>query len=464
MITRVPAPRINTNDDQVGVVQWHVKDGDLVAKGADLIDLETSKAVVTLSAERDGYVHCLVSRGQIIRVGTDLCTISDDPAEPTQGNAAPNVTAGLSAPLDPRPEPAISGHSVQEALRSAEILPERIFSQTRFSREAERLLGEAGLSTDAFKGSGLVTARMVRDRLNPAGKVIGKGSSNRTHIANRSKGNPRSGPIVPREESVSLAKRAEITQLSTGESGQINSTLTVHFASAAIRARLAASGDFDGNIQPLILYELARLLLQWPQLTAYYEADQIHYYDRIDLGLAMDMGKGLKVIRIQDAETLTPADLFARTIDFGLRYMDNQIRPEELVGSTITVTDLSGLDVLHFRPLINGRQSAILGIGGDCSQTDFPMTLNLSFDHRVTNGREVALFLKDLRARILSYAPAAPLSLSATSGASSPRCETCGIDYPSYVQQYGRGAYLLAALDAQGKLTGVCHRCYSGWN
>jgi pyruvate/2-oxoglutarate dehydrogenase complex dihydrolipoamide acyltransferase (E2) component len=83
--------------------------------------------------------------------------------------------------------------------------------------------------------------------------------------------------------------------------------------------------------------------------------------------------------------------------------MRNEILPEELINSTITVTDLSNQDILYFHPLINGYQSAIIGIGGDSSRPEYPMAINMTFDHRVSTGREVATFLNELKKRILSY-------------------------------------------------------------
>jgi pyruvate/2-oxoglutarate dehydrogenase complex dihydrolipoamide acyltransferase (E2) component len=213
----------------------------------------------------------------------------------------------------------------------------------------------------------------------------------------------RFGPITPREESLNVAKREEISQLSIGESGLINSTLTITFDSQDLRESVNSKGTLQASIQPIILYEIAQLLPHWPQFTAYFENNEIHYYDRVDLGIAIDLDMGLKVLRIKDAELETIDTIKESVIDFSMRYMRKELKPEELVGSTITVTDLSSLDILYFHPLINGYQSAIIGIGSDSTILGHPTSLIMTFDHRISTGREAASFLKILRKNILRH-------------------------------------------------------------
>lgn len=450
MLTKVAAPRINTNDNKVEVVAWHVADDEFVEVGQEIADLETSKAVVTINAELSGHIRCLAKPGSVIKVGDPLYLLADSVQELTE-QAPAGSAAEDAAPAAPLPGGAApgAGHGV-----------------TRFSDAALRFIKDKGWSEDRFQGAGLVTLAMLAPPAPGAKAAKGKAVQR-----------PLSGAAVPplapglRIESVSLAKNAEIDCLSIGESGNINSMLTVQFPSEGIRRRLHQDGLFDGNIQPLILFEIARLLRQWPQLTAFFDNDSVHYYDRVDLGLAFDMGKGLKVVTIQEADKLMPRDFFERTIEIGLRYMENRILPEELVGSTFTVTDLSGLDILVFHPLINGHQSAILGIGGDSFQPGHPMSLNLTFDHRVTNGREVALFLNELRKRLTSYAIAdqpPPRAASAAqadglmAGSKVHNCDACGIGLADYMETFGRDAYLVPYFRADGSLGGVCHRCLGG--
>ena len=460
-MTTITAQRINANDDQVGIVAWHVSDGDHVQIGDDLVDLETSKAVVTVSAEIAGTVRRIAQIGDVVGVGAAICEIhgAKGPAE----DGGPGLLPRAAAP--PVLEAAVPAAVVDTSAPPAFAPPvaSEGIQPTRFSKRALELIAEFDVDKADFAGGGLVTGRTVTDRRHPTG------------AARPDLGIPQAmqepKPALPpptgqaRSEITSLSKRAEIANLAIGESGTINSTLSVYFDSVSIRRRLKQGKIFDGNLQPILLYELSRLLRQWPQFTSYFQDNAVHFYDRIDIGLAIDLGRGLKVVTIAEADRLLPFEIHDRTVDFGLRYLDNKIRPEELVDSTITVTDLSGFDILHFKPLINGRQAVILGIGGDAQQPGHPMSINMTFDHRVTNGREAALFLNDLRERLRSYAlHEVEAHIAATAEAVTPkmtapaRCTRCGIAAEAYYRD-NHDALMFACVAADGTLQSLCLAC-----
>jgi len=469
MITTVPAPRINTNDDRVEIVVWHVERGALVAVGQEIVDVETTKSTVTVTAEAAGYIRPLVEKGTVVPVGDPLylCASSleeldaapvpaggPSAASPASGTAPPPTPGGDAAGPAARPLPTRAAVAAAAGPAS--------YGFTRFTKDAAMLLEERGLSADDFPNDGLVTARALRARLD--GAVPGPAPATP---------GPRPAPPVGRPvrtARLSLAKQAEAESLTLGESGNVTSTLTVAFDSATIRERLAREGLFDGSLQPLVLYETARLLTRYPNLTAWCADGQVHHYDAVDLGVAFDLGRGLKVVTFRDAATLSAQQLFEKTIDAGLRYLDNRLEPDDLTGSTFTVTDLSGFDVLHFRPLINGRQSAILGVGGDATPPGHPMTLSLTFDHRVSNGREGAEFLAALKERLASYAPLPaappppPAFLAAPADATALRCDRCAIDLPTYYRDFPQDAWMLAYFREDGTLGSVCHRCAGGWS
>jgi pyruvate/2-oxoglutarate dehydrogenase complex dihydrolipoamide acyltransferase (E2) component len=460
MITRIPTPRINTNDDKVEVVEWHITEGAFLNDGQEVVDLETSKAVVTVTADQAGFFRSLVKKRTVVKVGDPLYLLADNFDELF---AVPQDEVGATSQAISVPTTASTFSTPIQTVR---------FSESRFSKAAIQLMQSRGLTATDFQGAGLVTARSIE---HPRPQSIAPAQ------ANRSSAPIPSGSVTPRSETVSLAKQAEIQTLTIGEHGNINSKLSIYFDSEPIRARLRQEQAFDGNIQPLFLYEIARLLTQWPQLTAYFEDGSVHYYDRVDLGIAFDLGKGLKVVTLQDADKLLPVNFYEKTIEIGIRYLENRIRPEELFGSTITVTDLSGFDILHFHPLINGRQSAIIGIGGDSTQPNHPMSINITFDHRVSNGREVASFLGDLRNRLNSYALVTDVTIDSEVGDdlleehpslqnetptavfASSGCDRCAIDLVTYYREFPRDANMLAIFREDGSLGMVCHRCSGGW-
>lgn len=445
MITTVKVPRINTNDNNVEVVEWEVEDGTFVEKGREIVVVETSKAAVTLEAETEGYIRQLAKRGSLVLDGAPLCLLATSLDE-------------LPVPLPEEPRPEGVSVDVPLAATDRKETTSRSYSVTRFSRDARILLQHKGLSPEEFQGCGLVTAHIIKEMLGITPRE--------EHAVADESCIDFTAKQPTRKERVSQAKREEIRCLAAGNNASLISTLSVYFDSAGIRNRLRNDNLFDANIQPLVVYEVARLLKQWPQFTAYFENDTIHFYDRVDVGIAIDLGKGIKVVTIAETDRLSPIEIFERTLDIGLRYLENRLHPEELVGSTLTITDLSGFDVLHFRPLINGKQSAIIGLGGDSTRPGHPSSINLTFDHRVATGRDVAMFLNELRTRLLSYSlckPPGQISSAEQSLNAPLRCDTCGIDHAAYYAEFGRDAYMLAYFREDGTMGRVCHRCSAGF-
>jgi pyruvate/2-oxoglutarate dehydrogenase complex dihydrolipoamide acyltransferase (E2) component len=480
MMTVVTAPQINTNDDRLEVVAWHVRSGSYVDRGQDVADVETSKSIVTLTAERAGYVEYVLNEHSVVKVGDPLyriaATIEELPPKTsdelsastpmaTEESRCVSAGAGLSAKTNSPQPPAPGGvlaHGTYQRGR---------FDVTRFSKAAAELVAARGMSERDFPGVGLVT---TRDLVRLFG--LDRAATAAVTPASHAMVGPEASVSVPqniRRERLTLAKLAEVAALSVGESSNMSSSLTVQFASAKLRERLTLARAFDGSPLPLVLYELSRLLRAWPQFTAFYEGEAIHYYDRIDLGLAIDLGRGLKVVTIGKADKLMPADFHLRVLDAGMRYLENRLRPEELADSTFTISDLSGYDILHFRPLINGRQSAIIGLGADRTLAGYPMCITMTFDHRLATGREVAAFLNELRARILTYAEDSgrlrqvsefPADDEGATPRYSTHCDRCGIEAETYYSNFQEDAYLLVYHREDGSLGGVCHRCFGRWN
>jgi 2-oxoglutarate dehydrogenase E2 component (dihydrolipoamide succinyltransferase) len=216
---------------------------------------------------------------------------------------------------------------------------------------------------------------------------------------------------------------------------------------------------------------VAALLASQPKFTAFHEEGVIAYHDAVHLGVALDLGSGLRVVTLRDAASMDAAGLGARLAELALACAENRLQPADVQGATFTVTDLSALDVLHFAPLLNARQSAILAVGGDATLPGHPMSLTLAFDHRVANGREAGLFLRALRDRLLARAdsqwPVGPAPAPAPASASArvapvgsaPACDRCLIELPAYYEQFGRWGVMHQYLRPDGTPGLICHAC-----
>ncbi len=475
-------PRINTNDDEVDVVHWYVQDKEYVEKGKEILDLESSKAVVSIESEAAGYILCHSQKGDSVRVGVPLATFYSDLQELEadlkgsnsqikgdslgQQKEASNEFSGEQLAIEKIDTSTVASQPIHKSQTSALVegaSNQSPFGFTRFSKAAQDYMGKNSIDPKRFEGMGLVSVDVIEDILGIRQLPNSTTLQGNVEYQNRQK-SPYPSITNPelRSEKVGKSKKLEIQLLTAGQAGGINSSLTVQFDSVGIRQTLAELDSLNGQILPLILFELARLLEEYSAFTSYYEDGKIYYYDRVDIGLAIDLGKGLKVPVIRNANQLSPSELLELITDFATGYLENKLSVEDLTGGTITISDLSSEDILHFQPLINQNQSVILGIGGDSSIDGHPMTLTLVFDHRILAGREVALFLNDLKNRLLSYQLANLPETENAVQSQNINCSRCLIDINSLYRDFGRDALMYVHVDDTGQTTYICHSCVGG--
>lgn len=399
MKTDFVLPRINVNDNDVEVVKWLAKDGDQVEKGGDLVEVSTSKATVILESPASGFVKCHFAKGDVVSVGKVIASIFDTLAE---AQAYKPVSA-VEAPQAAVQQSISAGGGQTISIVAAQAS----FGFNRISKKAQAFIAENKIDPKTLEGRGLVSVRSLMGKMKPAACAVPAEAA--MPAPNRSQPTfPTETTDVPpdpslRSEKLDKIKKLEISALTAGQSGNINSSLTVQFNSDKIRSTLKSLNSLNGQMLPLMLYELSRLLESNPLFTSFYYKDKVYFYDRINIGVAIDLGEGLRVGVIKDANKMMPIDIYRALTDYAMKYMKGKLSVEEVTGGTITVTDLSGDDILHFQPLVNQNQTIIIGFGADSKFPGYPMTITGVFDHRVLTGREVSVFLTELKRRILTY-------------------------------------------------------------
>lgn len=379
MKTTIFVPRLSSNDDTMQVLKWLINDKELVQKGDDLVRFETAKTVIDVQCESTGYIlkHC--KEGENVPVGSLLASIYTELIE-------------LEEDLNDEIE------VIQQVDGSYKIQNDD--SDTRFTEAAHEYIKRNNIDPRQFEHLELVTVKIIKDIIENNKKVEPNSDTKNYLNEIRSKQQDIINFEKMRIEKITNSKRLEINLLTEGQEGGLNSSLTVQFESAQIRSYLKKILGLDNQILPYILFVFSDIIFEYPKFTAYYTEGQINYYNEINLGLAIDLGKGLKVPVIKNANCLSLEEFQEKIRNYVISYYDDTLQIEDLVGSTITVTDLSTDNILYFQPLLNKHQSVVLGIGGDKDLKDYPMTLTVVFDHRVLTGREVSSFLNSLKLRL----------------------------------------------------------------
>ena len=319
----------------------------------------------------------------------------------------------------------------------------------RFSPQARELIQQLGLDERGFAGRGLVRARDVRAAAEPPPPPASR---------------PRlvaAAGVATRSERLTRAKRVEAKSLRDGAETTLPSVVTVACPTRGFRAAVAHQAAVGDSATAVIVAETARLLRKYPVFNAYHADGTINYYDNVNIGFAIDAGRGLKVPVIRDADRKEIAAIAAEMRELVVSYLDDRLTVESLAGGTFTVTDLSGENVVAFHPLISRGQAAILGV---CAEVSLPGTgagvfnLVLGFDHQLSEGRTAGRFLGELRERLAHYEET--FLRDGATRAEEPRCARCQAGYHELA---ANGHALVQSVQADGSVRLLCKLCFEGW-
>jgi pyruvate/2-oxoglutarate dehydrogenase complex dihydrolipoamide acyltransferase (E2) component len=353
----VTVPQLNPNDDTVVLVRWHLPSGAHVRHGQTLVTFETTKATFDVEAPKEGYVFYELGPKTMVAVGRPVAWICHEPSPPRV--------------LE---QPSSGGRSPEAGERRA-------------TRKAARLMREHGLSELDF----------------PAGLERIEESDVERRLSERGNGGASSVAVADGAERLeqSPAKMIEVRSLEEVYRSAIPSTIVIPTSSKRLAERLRSLGQQYGPISllELVIFELSRLLNDFPELNGYYSDGQAYRHRGVGIGFAINAGRSLRVpvVRCGTESTLPETAAVIRNLFLG--YMRDELTLQDLTGGTFTVTDLSSHGVVHFVPVLNLRQSAILGLCAERAESG-TQDLVLTFDHRMSDGMRAAEFLGELRLRL----------------------------------------------------------------
>ena len=354
------------------IVEWKVSEGDEIREGDEILAVETDKAVVDVEAPIGGVLLKIVGLAdRELPVGATLAWIGD---------------AGEEVPDEPEEAPAAAAADAPPGERVTPV--------------ARRLAERHGVDADALEGTG------------PGGRV----TKEDVRTAIESGAAPRKEDEAPEGvEVVPLAGirkvAAERLSASWARTPQVTEGVEVDF-SACLEARRdnrdawKEAFGVEPTINDIVLLATATALRDNPALNAALIDGAVHRYARVNLNVAVDTGEGLTVPVVKDAGEAGLGDIARAVAALAEKARAKRLAPEDLEGGTFTVTNLGGMGVDWFTPVLNPPQAAILGVGrvrrvpvvdGDDVVVRDRATFVLSFDHRVVDGAPCARFLARLK-------------------------------------------------------------------
>jgi pyruvate/2-oxoglutarate dehydrogenase complex dihydrolipoamide acyltransferase (E2) component len=428
MLHEVRVPQESVNDQSLIVLDLFFGANDIVKKGDIIAELETSKTTLTVEAEKEGFIKYFCKKGDELIVNSLIAQISD--------------------------QAHVSDVIIEEGsliIPSKQVVQSALAYNTLFSSQALEIIAANSLDKGLFAGRDFVSSADVKLLLSPS--AISVPNVNVKTISNASELAPTGNVYV---EKVSSNKQREIEYLSHVQSASLVSVINTWLDLTGVDEYLNSNLQyFKETILPIVIYECGRLLVKHRELNAYYFHGSVAYYRQVNVGFAIDIDKGLKVVGIRNTNEKTIHQIENEAFRLANLYQDNTLTVESLSEITFTITDLSGEGVFSFHPLINRNNAAILGISSIDKKTKRSM-LSLAFDHRVTEGRKASIFLSELRERIESYKSSYS---DDRTDSSLVKCSKCLKKLSEEISDVGFAEYI----DTKGKKGYICQSCFKGF-
>jgi len=367
LLQEIIVPKENVNDEYVIVNSIYFKNGAKIKKGDIIASIETSKADFSIESEYDGYISYNCKEADELPVGDLIARVYDTESDL---NLPEVISPSIGNKVDISIEP-------------------------EFSKSALELVLELGIEKTVFGNTDFVTKADVQAYLESLSVLKPRPRDNPTDQG-KSKIFPGENMNVLKER-ISSHKKREIAYLDSGQNADLTCNFSINVDNRGLLDYARKNHSiFRLTIIPTIILEVSKLLEKFPLLNAYYANEEIVRYNDINIGYAIDIDQGLKVVTLYNTNKRSIKEIETILQDKIDTYSKGALDVSDLSNASFTITDLSNSGIHYFQPLINKNQSAILGVSSvDLKNNTF--NISVTFDHRVTEGKVVAAFLDSLK-------------------------------------------------------------------
>ena len=403
MAHSIVMPALEMAQETGKLLSWRKKEGDAIAKGEPLLDVETDKAVVEIESPADGLLAGVKAQaGDVIPVGQTIAWIVNPGEKPPEEEAA----AASGRRMDSKP--ALAAGAAANISTGAPAAPA---SNARLSPKARRLAREHGVDVSRVRGTGGEGEILAEDIL----AFVASGNPPTSAAAPAKAENPQA-------EARATQTLSQVARLMAERTTQSWTTAPHFFVSRGIDARgllstrekLGPAIEKESGVKlshtDLLVAAVAHALEKHPLVNTSWTGDGIRLHPEINIGIAMAVESGVVTASIPGANKKKLAEIAALRRDLTERARSGKLRPADITGATFTISNLGMYGVDAFTAIIVAPQAAILAVGRIADRV-VPvegkpairpmMTLTLSCDHRVFDGARAALFLNDLAAAIV---------------------------------------------------------------
>ena len=402
MATKIVMEALSPTMEEGRLVEWKKNEGDTVAVGDVIAEVETDKAVMELVARAAGtLIKQEVEAGATVPVSDTVGWIGE-----------PGEDVGANGKKADKGDKGDKGDKADKADKAAESdvapAPARAGGRVKASPLARRMASERGVDLASITGSG------------PAGRIVqrdveaAEASGGRAPAAAAAPAGP-SGRVITfdgepfRDEPLTQIRKTIAKRLvqSIGPIPTFYLTTEVDMERATeAREALNALGEGKVSFNDIIMKATALALIQHPACNAWWQDDHIRYWNEVHLAMAVAIDEGLITPVIRNADRKSLREIAAEARDLAGRARERKLKPEEYTGGTFSVSNLGMLDIDEFTAVINPPEAGILAIGriseqvvpaGEDLEVRKRMRITMSCDHRVIDGATGAVFLQTLK-------------------------------------------------------------------
>ena len=433
MATPIIMPKFGQMTEESAIVEWRKKEGDKVAKGDILFTVETDKSVMEAESFCDGtLLKILVPAGVSVPVASTVGFIGQP------GEALPAVTAPqpvAAKPTTPAPA-AVAPKLATIAPTAAASLPTPVAQPAvvqsalfRISPRAAVLAKNAVINPQPIRGTGPNGRIVEKDmraylsakgydklRISPAAKnlaakeqidllAVTPGESGRISVADVERA------IAEKPKAMSKMRQVIGQRLTQSVVTQPHFFVTVSVDMTdliAYRNQLKASGA-PFTVTDFISQAVVLTLKEFPDVNSSTDGKSVRWNSRVNLGVAVSLEQGLVVPVIRNADDMTLAEINAASKALAEKARAGKLAPDEMSGSTFTISNMGMLNVENFTAIINTGEAAILAVASTLPQPAVRdgkvgvrqmMKMTLSSDHRIVDGAMAAWFINAIKTKL----------------------------------------------------------------
>ena len=360
------------------ITAWNKSEGDAIAKGDEVFEMESDKIVNVWDSPVDGVLRrVLVSAGDAHPVGALLGVIAD--ASVADNDIDAFIAAHSSAPAESEAAPSAGEPAAKQTVQTGD-------AYTRSSPSVRRLADELGVDLGTVTGTGRRGRITDEDVKAAAGGISGA---------------PDGVEVIPLTATRKTIARRLTEAKQTIPHFYLNAEYELD-SLLAHRATLNESGDVKVSVNDLTVWCVAQALMKEPRVNVNLVGDDIHQFSAAHVSVAIATDDGLYPATVYNADSKSPAEIATATAELAAKAQTGKLTKEDISGGSFTVSNLGMYGITQFTAIVNPPMGAILALGKAAQQVVVEdgeqrvatiLNATLSCDHRVIDGAVGAQYL-----------------------------------------------------------------------